>query len=187
LEGYRFTQKEEDKLSGELSYLRTIKDKKEFHPFLIERVDFPESWERILRNNNFLLTELYNACKEAWRAADKMLVGKRRKIIAGLCIPVSILFFVLIFITGNISVIWGTIICVAIILEIAFAVVKSNGLESKTFYLISGPILGGIGGLIVGFVVWLFSSFQTFSMVLWIIAMLILDAVAIFAFSDESF
>jgi len=154
--------------------------------------EYYKKWGKTLVDDPDLANQLIQAVINANDRSSKNRQKKRevdsnriKKTAAAISIPVTILFFVLIFLTGSISVLWGSIICAAIIMTgSAIAVVISSGIEGNFERLIGAPVIGGIGGLIVFGITRLFSSSQTSSIVSWIILMLIIDAIAIFVSDD---
>jgi hypothetical protein len=116
----------------------------------------------------------YKAFNKAYGFIDSNFIGKKPgKIIrAAVCIPVSIIFFCLIFIFQRIGIVWGSIIAVAIMAEAMAITSPSDDWGNRISQIIFLPILGGIGGIIVGGIAWILSSFWTFIMVTWAIVMI---------------
>jgi len=152
--------------------------------------NLPENWKNwysVLKNDQNLANQLIQAIKEAKerirnKIKDKSTSVKKRKriIVAAICIPTSFIFFLLIFVFKSIGLVWGSVITVAIMAE-AFAITsESNDIGNKISQILFIPILGGIGGLVVGGVAWILSSFWTFTMILWSIVMLGASAILIF-------
>jgi tetratricopeptide (TPR) repeat protein len=154
---------------------------------------------RALRNNKELAEQLItviNSTLPKLNKARQVNYDKNVRIKQGLlataiCVPVSFIFFLLIFVFKNISIVWGSVIVLSIIAEAGFFVtIFDNGRDTGEIVarIFLYPISGAIIGLIVGFVGWLLSFFSmTFVSVLWAIVMVIVDLTAIFAPLDENF
>ena len=154
---------------------------------------------RALRNNKELAEQLITVINSAlpklnWEGQinyDKNVRIKQGLLATAICVPVSFIFFLLIFVFKNISVVWGSVIALAIIAEAGFFVtIFDNGRDTGEIIarIFGYAITGAIIGLIVGFVAWLLSFFSmTFVSVLWAIAIVIADLTAIIAPLDENF
>jgi len=154
---------------------------------------------RALRNNKELAEQLITVINSAlpklnWEGQinyDKNVRIKQGLLATAICVPVSFIFFLLIFVFKNTSVVWGSVISLAIIAEASFFVtIFDNGRDTGEIVarIFLYPISGAIIGLIVGFVGWLLSFFSmTFVSVLWAIVMVIADLTAIIAPLDENF
>ena len=173
LEKYREEQKEKLRLSFDTFKSGKFTEKAEIKNALLDfhRKAYNLAYESFKKANGFYI--------------DSNFIGKKPgKIIrAAVCIPVSIIFFFLIFIFQRIGIVWGSIIAVAIIAEAMAITGPSDDWGNRISQIIFLPILGGIGGIIVGGIAWILSSFWTFVMVTWAIVMI--GASLLLIFMDE--
>jgi hypothetical protein len=135
-----------------------------------------------LSYNATVLSRQKNPIGTAFVLFNSFLEENKKAIIAGICVSVAIIFFYRIFIFQNIGIVVGSIITVAIMIE-SVAITSSD--ENKIAQILFFPILGAIGGFVVGGVAWLLSSFWTFVMVTWSIVMIIAILLAVSAMSDS--
>jgi len=130
----------------------------------------------------------YEANKKQQDTHDKYIKNKQRLLAAVICIPVSLILFLMIFVFRSISIVWGSVITLAIITEVGFFVtIFDNGRSTGDIIgrILGYSITGAILGLIVGGIAWILSSFWTFTAVLWAIVMLIADSLAIFLLTED--
>jgi hypothetical protein len=149
------------------------------------------NWYNFLLDDRNLAIQLVQAVRNAKNRVDQnekvnkeIRTRRNKKIIAALCVPATFVFLILIFVSRSVSVVWGTVILGAIIMEAVMIPSTSYGIGNKIAQLVGGPIMGAIGGIVVGVVCWIFSAYWTFMTVLWIVALVIVNLIAIFIASD---
>jgi hypothetical protein len=149
------------------------------------------NWYNFLLDDRNLAIQLVQAVRNAKNRVDQnekankeIKTRRNKKIIAALCVPATFLFLILIFVSRSVPVVWGTIILGAIILEAAMIPSTSYGIGNKIAQLVCAPIMGAVGGAVVGVVCWIFSAYWAFMTVLWIVALVIVNLIAIFIASD---
>jgi hypothetical protein len=124
------------------------------------------SWYNFLSDDRNLAIQFVQAVRNAKKRVEQnekinneIKTRRNKKIIAALCIPATFLFLFLIFVSRSVPVIWGTIILGAIIVEAVMIPSKFFDVGNKIAQLVCAPIIGAIGGVIVGVVCWIFSTY----------------------------
>jgi hypothetical protein len=152
-----------------------------------------KNWYGLLVENNYeLAKQLIQAVKDSKKRIDgneekkRKAESKRNKIIkAAVSLPVSVFFFYNIFVLHNISLVIGSVICVAIIAAMsgihAFYAGLGGAIEG-IIKMFSMAFAGAIGGLIVGGVAYLLSAIAIPAVVtvLWTIVIIIACSIVIF-------
>jgi cation transport ATPase len=103
---------------------------------------------------------------------------RNKTIVAAINLPITVLFFFLIFVFKSIPILLGTVILYAILLLIN-AIVNHKNIIS----IFVAPLVGGLIGFVAGIVGWLLSSLWTFITVVWVIATIF--ALCLVIFSDD--
>jgi len=147
-----------------------------------------KKWYSFLANDRDLTDRLIQAVRGATERVYEELKNQRTKnknrgrlIVAPISLLASILFFFLIFTSQSVSILLGTILLfVMTAVPISF-ITPSNSLGNRIAQVFGMPLAGGFFGLIVGLVTWgIHTVAPTFATVLWVIAVVIMNCVAIF-------
>ena len=147
-----------------------------------------KKWYSFLANDRDLTDRLIQAIRGATKRVyeeSKIEEQKNKKrgrlIVAPISLLASILFFFLIFTSQSVSILLGTILLfVMTAVPISF-ITPSNSLGNRIAQVFCMPLAGGFFGLIVGLVAWgIHTVAPTFATVLWVIAVVIMNCVAIF-------
>jgi uncharacterized membrane protein len=169
------------RLNAEYMGIRDFEENKSVPRY---HIAIPKSWQTVLKNNASLCKELRQVTLEASNHYDKLSKNKAKLTVATVSMPVSFIFFILIFVSQSVSIVWGSVIVLGIIFELAAIARTIYGITSeKISEIFTYPIVGAIAGLIVGGVAWILSSFGTFTTVLWVIVILFANFIAISQFA----